>query len=157
MGDLLSAYNGAIPVRALRAKVIHNRVNKLVVSKKKKEVVVEGGGDLVLEKVVDLPPVPARRKEFRPVGHGPTKTVVRADPVVEVPDEEVAPVKEVKVPVDEVKVLDRDPLEVVKIETTQEVSSDKTEEPLEEEKAAKKPAPRKQYKKRTPAKRKSGK
>ena len=50
MPDLLSAFNGAIPVGALRSKQLHNRVNKLVIEKKKKvNPIVQGGESIVIE------------------------------------------------------------------------------------------------------------
>jgi hypothetical protein len=57
MADLIAAFNGAIPIKFLKGKNIHNRVNKLVLPKPKKEVpLVQGGQDIVLEKVEDESP-----------------------------------------------------------------------------------------------------
>jgi hypothetical protein len=58
MADLLSAFHGAIPVGALRSRVIHNRVNKLVIQKVKKTPVVEGGKSIVVENLDDSSDVP---------------------------------------------------------------------------------------------------
>ena len=57
MADLIAAFNGAIPIKFLKGKNLHNRVNKLVIPKPKKEVpLVKGGEDVVLEKVENKKP-----------------------------------------------------------------------------------------------------
>lgn len=57
MADLIAAFNGAIPIKFLKGKNLHNRVNKLVIPKPKKEVpLVKGGQDVVLEKVENEKP-----------------------------------------------------------------------------------------------------
>lgn len=53
MADLLSAFNGAIPVGALRARVLHNRVNRLVPDKRKPAPVIKGGDSIVVESLDD--------------------------------------------------------------------------------------------------------
>ena len=69
MPDLLSAFNGAIPVGALRSRQLHNRVNKLVIEKKKVvNPVVVGGEDIVVEKIEDLPTVPREKEKVAPRG-----------------------------------------------------------------------------------------
>lgn len=70
MSDLLSAFNGAIPVGALRSKQLHNRVNKLVIEKKKPAPIIQGGESIVVEKIEDFPPS-AREEKKEEVYSGP--------------------------------------------------------------------------------------
>lgn len=98
MADLLSAFNGGIPVGALRSKCLHNRVNKLVPEKKKVVSPVVKGGDSIVVESIDDPPVP------REIKNGGEKK----DPT----------------PKNGKKVLDEPTSEVVKIDTTQEVEDE---------------------------------
>lgn len=68
MPDLLSAFNGAIPVGALRSRQLHNRVNKLVVEKKKVNPIVQGGENIIVENIEDLPAVPREKSGPGPRG-----------------------------------------------------------------------------------------
>lgn len=111
--DLLSAYNGAIPIRALRAKSLHNRQNKIVLTQIKQSSIVKGGESIVVEKIEDekvpdvdlFQPAPAKKEE----------------PVVEKIDErDDCSSKE-----NEVKVVDTSTVKLVKLSDTEEVNGQK--------------------------------
>jgi hypothetical protein len=53
MADLIARHNGAIPIRQLRSKVLHRRVNKVVESKIEVSPVFQGGASIL--KVEDIP------------------------------------------------------------------------------------------------------
>ena len=99
MSDLLSACNGAIPIRFLKGNSIHNRVNKLVIQKATTPVIVKGGDSIKIEKIEDEP-------------------VVKVD----------SPAKE-KEKIHTKKVVDTPALEVLKIEDKKEVTNDQEEKP----------------------------
>jgi len=90
MADLLEAFNGAIPVGALRARQFHNRVNKLVKPDKIKPInLLKGGDSIVIEKLEHSSKSPPTQK---------TPSLI--------------------------KTIDKQPAEMVKIDTVQEVSDE---------------------------------
>ena len=97
MGDLLGAFNGAIPVWALRSKVLHNRVNKLVPEKKVVNPVVKGGDSIVVEDLSDepAPKENVAAKEVKTVDE-PTSEVVKIETTEEEEVNEPEPVKSTK-------------------------------------------------------------